>query len=95
MLSGSVAQFENQIATASAQRMGELAAEMETRVALERQRADEAVENLGGLLKLVQVTARAQQEKMTKHSRTTVANFEKEMKALLCRLQVAIKTEAT
>jgi hypothetical protein len=79
-------QFENQLDNISAERAVRFAMEMEKHLAPHRQRADETVEKLGAILQLVQGTARVQQERITEHSKTTAANFEKEIRALLLRL---------
>jgi predicted nucleic acid-binding Zn-ribbon protein len=81
-----VAQFEEQLTRISVERAVQFAMEMEERLAPHRRVADETVEKLGAVLQLVQGTARVQQERITEHSRTTAANFEKEIRALLLRL---------
>jgi hypothetical protein len=60
--------------------------EMEKQQALHQQRADETIEKLGAMFQLLHGTARTQQERLTEHSQTTVANLEKEIRALLLRL---------
>ena len=85
-LSTGVAQFEEQLTKISVERAVHFAMEVEGRLAPHRQCADETVDKLGAVLQLVQGTARVQQERLTEHSRTTVANFEKEIRALLLRL---------
>ena len=85
-LSTGTAQFEEQLTRISVERALQFAMEMEERLAPHRQLADETVEKLGAVLQLVQGTARVQQERITEHSRSTAANFEKEIKALLLRL---------
>jgi hypothetical protein len=85
-LSTFAAQVESQLNKVSAERVVQFSMEMEKHHAPHRQRADETVEKLGAMLQLLQGTARAQQERLTEHSRTTAANFEKEIRALLLRL---------
>jgi hypothetical protein len=85
-LSTGVAQFEEQLTKISVERAVQFSMEVEARLAPHQQCADETVDKLGAVLKLVQGTARVQQERLTEHSRATVANFEKEIRALLLRL---------
>ena len=79
------AQFENELNKISTDRAVQFSVEMEKHMDPHRQRADEAAEKLGAMLQLLQGTARAQQERLTEHSRTTAASFEKEIRAVLLR----------
>jgi hypothetical protein len=79
-------QFENQLNKTSIEKTVQFSMEMEKQQAHHQQCADETVEKLGAMLQLLQGTARVQQERLTEHSRTTLANLEKEIRALLLRL---------
>ena len=85
-LSTCATQFENQLNKISTEKAVQFSMEMEKHQSLHQQRADETVEKLGAMLQLLQRTARVQQERLTEHSLTTTANFDKEIRAVLLRL---------
>jgi hypothetical protein len=85
-LSMGAAQFEQQLAKISVDRAAQFELEMEQRLAPHQLSADETVNKLGAVLQLVQSTARVQQDRLAELSRTTAANIEREIRALLLRL---------
>ena len=85
-LIASAAQFQTQLHKISAERAVQFVVEMEEQIAPHRENADETVEKIGAVLQLIQGTARVQQERLAEYSKTTAANFEKEIRALLLRL---------
>jgi hypothetical protein len=86
LVSTHAAQFKDQLNQISAERAVQFLVEMEKHLAPHQQRADEVIEKLGAILQLLQSTARVQQERLTEHSQTATANFEKEIRAVLLRL---------
>jgi hypothetical protein len=85
-LSTCAVQFENQLNKIATERATQFSMEMEKQQALHQQRADETVEKLGAMLQLLHGTAKAQQERLTKHLQTTLASLEKEIRAILLRI---------
>lgn len=79
-------QIENNFTNLSNQRAADFSTEIEKRFAPVQQQADQLLEKLGAVFQLLQSTARVQQEKTTEHSKSTAANFEQEIRAILLRL---------
>ncbi|HEY4838042.1 MAG TPA: hypothetical protein VIH72_05520 [Candidatus Acidoferrales bacterium] len=79
-------QLENHFTNLSNQRTTEFSAEIEKRFVPVQQMADDLLQKLGAVFQLLQSTARVQQERLTEHSNSTAANFEREIRAILLRL---------
>ncbi len=85
-LASGATQFENQLNNISAVRTIAFVMELDKHLEPHRERTEEAVDKLGAVLQLVHGTARVQQERLAEISHATVANFEKEIRAILLRL---------
>jgi hypothetical protein len=85
-LAAAAAQFENQLNNISAVRTISFVMELDKHLEPHRVRSEEAVDKLGAVLQLVQGTARTQQERLAEMSRTALATFEQEFRALLLRM---------
>jgi hypothetical protein len=79
-------QLENHFTNLSNQRAAEFSTEIEKRFVPVQQMADDLLQKLGAVFQLLQSTARVQQERLTEHSNSTAANFEREIRAILLRL---------
>ena len=79
-------QLENHFTNLSNQRAAEFSTEIEKRFVPVQQMADDLLQKLGAVFQLLQSTARVQQERLTEHSNSIAANFEREIRAILLKL---------